>query len=317
MNENNQAIFVRSLKKSFHRGLLRKRTEALRGLDLDVRPGEIFGFLGPNGAGKTTTLKILVGLLRASGGEARLFGREVTDEEARRRVAYLPELPDFYDYLTPLEFLRHCGALSGLDASAVKKRAPELLERVGLDKHERRSLRKFSKGMLQRLGIAQTLLGDPDLFILDEPMTGLDPIGRRFFKDLILSLGKEGKTVFFSSHILADAEAMCDRVAFVFRGRVVAGGSLSEVLRTHAGNFEILVEGSALRADPESIALAKEVRASGEDTLFILNKDQRPESVLPRLLSKGYALLSLQRPHPSLEDVFVQTMKNPTAEKTP
>ena len=266
---NTTAIQIRSLKKTFRTGFLRKEMQALRGLDLDVPQGCLFGFLGPNGAGKTTTIKILVGLLRPDAGEAALFGQPVQRVAARKRISYLPELPDFYDYLNPVELLVHCGHLSGLDRKKTLAKIPALLERVGLDPADRRQVRKFSKGMMQRLGLAQAMLPDPELLILDEPLTGLDPLGRRFFKDLILDLGRQGKTVFFSSHVLADAQAICHSVAFLQKGKIITQGSLSALLKQHADTWEILVDGMAVRDDAEVKRLAADIQPAGEDTLLI------------------------------------------------
>jgi ABC-2 type transport system ATP-binding protein len=307
MNANSPAIGIRALEKTFRTGLRRKRTVALRGLDLDVSAGEVFGFIGPNGAGKTTTIKILVGLLRADAGEATLFGRPVSDVHARRKVSYLPELPDFYDYLTPGEFLRHCGALLGLEKSEVARRVPELLEQAGLNAREKRQMRKFSKGMLQRVGLAQAMLGDPDLYILDEPMGGLDPLGRRWVKETIAELGRRGKTVFFSSHVLAEAEAVCDRVAFLHHGRLLAAGSLREVLESHTDAWEILVEGQAARADEKLKAHAGRIEPAGPDTLLV-PAAERPDALLQALLAGDHKILSVNQRHASLEEVFIRTL---------
>jgi ABC-2 type transport system ATP-binding protein len=300
------AIQMRGLHKTFRVGLRRRPTAALRGLDLEVGAGEVFGFLGPNGAGKTTAIKILVGLLRADRGEALLFGTPATEVAARRTLAYLPELPDFYDYLRPGELLRHCGRLSGIPAADLRRRVPELLSRVGLSPDERRPIRKFSKGMLQRLGLAQTLLADPQLYILDEPMSGLDPLGRRWVKDLILELGRQGKTVFFSSHILSEAEAVCHRVAFIHQGQVVAQGALAEVLRGQGAIWEILLAGEGARADAEVARLGGRVEPSGPDSLLSLPPGQTPEGVLPVLLARGHRLLSVTPRHASLEEAFIR-----------
>jgi ABC-2 type transport system ATP-binding protein len=307
MSETTPAIRIRSLRKTFRTGLRRRRTEALHGLDLEVAPGEVFGFLGPNGAGKTTTIKILVGLLAPDGGEAYLFNRSVRDAQARQRVAYLPEMPDFYDYLNPAEFLKHCGKLSGMKDKELGKKIPELLEQVGLNADEKRQLRKFSKGMLQRVGVAQVLLGSPDLFILDEPMGGLDPLGRRWLKDLILKLGRAGKTVFFSSHVLAEAEAVCDRVAFLHRGRLLAQGSLREVTQTREDVWEILVEGEAVRRDPSVQPLTATMEPAGTDTLVVPAGDG-PNGLLMQLLARNYSVRSVNQRHASLEEVFIRTL---------
>ena len=307
MNGTTPAIRIRSLKKTFRTGLRRKRTTALIDLDLDVSPGEVFGFIGPNGAGKTTTIKILVGLLRPDGGETTLFGRPVSDIRSRKRISYLPELPDFYDYLTPGEFLRHCGRLSGIDTGELNRRVPELLKQAGLDASEKRQLRKFSKGMLQRVGLAQTMLGDQDLYILDEPMGGLDPLGRRWVKEMIAELGRRGKTVFFSSHVLAEAEAVCDRVAFLHQGRLLASGSLREVLEAYTDTWEVLVEGQSVQKDQVVGSQAAKMEAAGPDTLLIPAGD-RPDALLKALLASTHRIRSVSQRHASLEDVFIRTL---------
>lgn len=305
---NTSAIEIRALCKTFRVGLRRRRAVALRGLDLDVKAGEIFGFLGPNGAGKTTTIKTLVGLLKPDSGHVKLFGLPPRDTNIRRRIAYLPEQTYFYDYLRPGEFLFYCGRLSGMSSAVLRRRVPELLERVGLDPGERRQLRKFSKGMLQRVGIAQAMIADPDLFILDEPMGGLDPLGRRWIKDLILDLGRAGKTVFFSSHILSEAETVCDRVAFLQRGRRIAQGQLDELLTAPAGAFEIIVAGQDCGRDEQITGYAVSVEIAGSDTKLIVEGQNQPERALQWLLSRGFRIVSVNRQHSSLEDVFVRTL---------
>ena len=305
MKPTTAAIRMTELHKTFRTGLRRRPTAALRGLELEVAPGQVFGFLGPNGAGKTTAIKILVGLLRPDAGSAELLGRPVADPAARRPVAYLPELPDLYDYLRPAELLGHIGRLAGLDRTTLARRVPELLERVGLAPDEKRPLRKFSKGMLQRCGIAQAMLTDPELYILDEPMGGLDPIGRRWVKELIGELGRSGKTVFFSSHVLTEAEAVCDRVAFLRAGRLVAQGETSELLAQAGAGWELLVRGRQVRDDAALAARALEMRAAGPDTLLLLAGDQDPDAVVAELLRRGHALGGLHRRQASLEDVFI------------
>jgi ABC-2 type transport system ATP-binding protein len=314
MNAASPAIRIRSLKKTFRTGLRRKRTPALRGLDLEVSAGEVFGFLGPNGAGKTTTIKILVGLLRADGGKAEMFGRPVDQARARMRVAYLPELPDFYDYLTPIEFLEHCGRLEGITGKTLAERIPVLLQRAGLDPSEKRQLRKFSKGMLQRVGLAQTMLSEPDLYILDEPMGGLDPLGRRWVKELIGELGRRGKTVFFSSHVLAEAEAVCDRVAFIHQGRLLAQGSLRELLKAHADTWEILVAGESVRRDRNVVSKTTAIEPAGTDTRLIA-ADDGPDELLRALLAGAHRVLSANQRHDSLEEVFVRTLSQGNREQ--
>ncbi len=314
MNQQDLAIQARGLSKKFRVGVRLKVSEALMGLDLDVPRGEVFGFLGPNGAGKTTTIKILVGLLKPDSGHAKIFGQTLPHVHIRKKIAYLPELPDFYDYLRPSEFLFHCGRLFGMDTPTLKRRVPELLERVGLDPSEKRPMRKFSKGMLQRCGIAQAMLPDPDLYILDEPMGGLDPLGRRWVKDLIGELSEAGKTVFFSSHVLAEAQAVCHRVAFLNKGKLIAQGTTREFLAADAGTWEILVLGDEALKDKEIKAAVSSTRPAGPDSLLALAHDQAPEQVLPLLAQKGYKLMGVERRHASLEDVFIRLIKNDTAQ---
>src|SRR5581483_5262176 len=224
-------ILVEDLTKSFNPNWpWRTPITALAGLSFSVSRGEIYGFLGPNGAGKTTTLKILMGLMRATSGKAEILGKPAGDVETRRRIGFLPEAPYFYDYLTAEEFLSFYGHLAGIDRGALACRVTELLDLVGLSEARTRQLRKFSKGMLQRIGLAQALIHDPELIILDEPMSGLDPIGRKQIRDLILSLRDQGKTVFFSTHIVPDVEMICDRVGIVVKGKLLASGRVDELV---------------------------------------------------------------------------------------
>jgi ABC-2 type transport system ATP-binding protein len=224
------AISCRGLSKTYRLGFRARKVAALADLDLAVAPGSVYGFVGPNGAGKTTTIKVLVGLVRASAGQAALFGRDVADHRARLSVGYLPENPSFHDFMRPLDVLRYLGRLSGLGGADLERRAGALLERVGLAHARDLTVRKFSKGMVQRLGLAQALVHDPPLLVLDEPMSGLDPIGRKEVRDLILELGRAGKTIFFSTHILSDVETICDRVGMLLRGRLVREGPLGSLL---------------------------------------------------------------------------------------
>ena len=225
------AIRTEALTKHYHVGFWRPRPYvALDALTLDVGQGEVFGFLGPNGAGKTTTLKLLMQLIYPTSGRAEILGRPVGDVGVRRRIGYLPENPYFYDYLTAEELLGYFAGLFGYPAAERRRRVSALLDEVGIGAERRLQLRKFSKGMLQRVGIAQALINDPDVVFFDEPMSGLDPLGRREIRELILRLRDRGCTVFFSSHVLSDAETLCSRVAIVAGGRLAAAGDLSELL---------------------------------------------------------------------------------------
>src|SRR6266545_4821768 len=238
-------IEIDNLTKDYEVGFWRKRkVRALDGLSLAINQGEIFGFLGPNGAGKTTTLKLLMRLIYPTAGSARILGHSASDVSTRARIGYLPENPYFYDYLSGRELLEYTAALFGIPAAQARVRSEELLGLVGLDSDRgNRQLRKYSKGMLQRIGIAQALVNDPEVVFMDEPMSGLDPIGRREVRDLLLSLREEGKTVFFSSHILSDVEALCDRAAILSRGRLVRCGTVREVTDINDPFVEIVAVG--------------------------------------------------------------------------
>lgn len=241
------------LVKAFRGHLGIGRHVAVDGLTLSVARGEIFGLLGPNGAGKTTTLKTMLGLLKPDRGNVRLLGRPPGDPEARARIGFLPENPYFYDYLTGREFLDFYGRLQGVRGSERARRVEAVLERVGLAGRADRPLRKFSKGMVQRLGLGQAILHDPDLVILDEPMSGLDPIGRREVRDLIQGLREAGKTVFFSSHILQDAEMICDRVAIVVEGRLRHVGPVGDLVSSRPLWFEVAIDGPVPASWSEAI----------------------------------------------------------------
>src|SRR4030095_7721478 len=236
------AIRIEELTKDYAVGFWRKRPyRALDRLSLTIESGEVFGFLGPNGAGKTTTLKLLMQLIFPTSGRAEILGKPVGAVAMRQRIGYLPENPSFYDHLTAEELLDYFAQLFGYAAAERKKRVAGLLDRVGLGAERRLQMRKFSKGMIQRVGIAQALINDPDVIFLDEPMSGLDPLGRREVRELILGLRGRGCTVFFSSHVLADAEALCSRVAILAKGRLAATGSLSDMLAFQARGWELVV----------------------------------------------------------------------------
>jgi ABC-2 type transport system ATP-binding protein len=300
-------IETQDLTKHFLLGLRRRRVDALRGVSFSVEPGEIFGFLGPNGAGKTTTIKIIVALLRPTSGRCSLLGREAGDIEARRKIGYLPESPYFYDHLLPDEFMDLCGRLRGLSAKERTRRGGELLERLGLSGARDRPLRKFSKGMLQRIGLAQSLIGDPELLILDEPMTGLDPVGRKEIRDLILELRDKEKTIFFSSHILSDVETLCDRVAIVHQGRVVDKGSLTDLLQTD----EVLVDLELADVDDETASAlealgARELTPSAGGLRLTVKGEGAAEEALRLVLERGARIISVIPRREKLEDLFLR-----------
>jgi ABC-2 type transport system ATP-binding protein len=270
----NHPIFINQLYKTYQQHFWTPRQTVLQGLDLTVEAGEIFGFLGPNGAGKSTTIKAIVGLIQPTAGTVRIFGQDPRLAIARRQVGFLPENPYFYDYLTGREFLRFCGRLFGLSGKALDTKIDGLLEMAGMDDRADYQMRKYSKGMLQRIGLAQSLINDPELVVLDEPLTGLDPLGRAEFKDIILGLKRRGATVFFSSHILPDAETVCDRVAIINQGRLLRTGNLHDLLRTRTDSIEFTCGGiDRKRFDQlRSFALAAR-EANGE---FILQYPDQP-----------------------------------------
>ncbi|QQR90693.1 MAG: ABC transporter ATP-binding protein [Myxococcales bacterium] len=228
--QNEHVLDVKNLYKTFHIGFFRKRVEAVRGMSFEVKQGEVLGLLGPNGAGKTTTIKSTLQLIAPSSGEIRLFGQDASNVALRKRIGYLPENPYVYQYLRPMEFLDLCGRLSGMSGKKRTQRAEELIEKVGLTHAMDRFIGKFSKGMLQRIGIAQALLHDPEFLILDEPMSGLDPIGRADVRGIIQEQHQAGKTILFTSHILSDVEALCERVVIMNQGKLAIEGKLKNLL---------------------------------------------------------------------------------------
>ena len=292
---------LHGLRKVFRGHLGIGRTVAVEGLDLEVGAGQIFGLLGPNGAGKTTTLKMILGLLRPDGGEVRLFGEPPSAPAARARLGYLPENPYFYDYLTAEEFLDFYGRLRGLPAARRREVVRDALRRVGLAERRTTALRKFSKGMVQRLGLAQAIQHDPELVILDEPMSGLDPIGRREVRDLILALKRDGKTVFFSSHILQDAEMICDRVAILDRGKLRAVGRLHELVSDKVQWFEVSVRG-ALPAGHGAEVLSVE---DGEHLLRVPGVNELA-GLLDGVARAGGRVLAIWPRRETLEDLFLR-----------
>src|SRR3989454_851293 len=301
---------IEGLTKEFRLGLGRKRVVALDHLDLEVEQGEIFGFLGHNGAGKTTTIKLLLGLLFPTAGRAWILGRPIEDVSVKQHVGFLPEAPYFYEYLTAEEFLTFYGQLFGLDPASLVKRVGELLEMVGLADAHRLPLRKFSKGMLQRIGLAQALINDPALVILDEPMSGLDPIGRRDVRDIILGLKGEGKTVFFSTHILPDVEMICDRVGILVKGRLRAVGTVHELVGTSAvKSVEIVVEGMTDAGIQEAERQGGKVLRRGAQVLLRLDDPSRVDSLAELVLRSGGRLVSLVPHKRMLEDLFLEQVK--------
>ena len=302
------AIRTRALSKDFYVGFWRPRPyRALNNLSIDVEAGDVFGFLGPNGAGKTTTLKLLMQLVFPTSGEAEILGKPLGDVGVRRRIGYLPENPYFYDHLTAEEVLDYFGRLFGMSAAERRQRVPATLDRLGIGAERRLALRKFSKGMLQRVGLAQAILNDPEVLFLDEPMSGLDPLGRRDVRALILDLRDQGRTIFFSSHILSDAEALCSRVAIVAKGQLAAAGSLSDLSHFQVLGWELVMSGVPPAALDRLRSRARRVQpVAGDRYVIDLPPDGRPEDIARELSGAGATLISINPLRETLEDVFVR-----------
>jgi ABC-2 type transport system ATP-binding protein len=285
-----------------------RRVEAVRGVSFDVGSGQAFGFLGPNGAGKTTTIKILMGLIRPTSGEARLFGLAAPHPHTRRRVGFMPENPYVYPYLTPREFVEMCGRLSGLRGKALRDRASRVLEQAGIAYAAARPVRRLSKGMLQRTGLAAALVADPELLVLDEPMSGLDPGGRREVRDIIVSERASGRTIFFSTHILADVPAICDHVAILQQGRVVVSGAIDELLTRETNRTDVSFVGDTaeLQAACERQGLA--TRTDGRRLMVEVEGAERLRELLRSALDRGVGVLEVLPRYDSLEDLFVRAV---------
>lgn len=303
--ESETVVDIRGLAKTFRIGFLRRRVVAVRDSTFDVRKGEIFGLVGPNGAGKTTTIKMMMGLITPDAGSATIHGVPIGDVASRTRVGFLPETPHFYDYLRPEEFLRYFGALYRMDPEVMEARIPMLLERVGLGEAREKQLRKFSKGMLQRVGLAQALLPDSDFVLLDEPQSGLDPMGRKDVRDLILSLRDAGKTVLFSSHILHDVEQICDRVAIIVRGVVTKVGPLDQLVEAGDAAVEVVLRGAGdgLQGWPEGVAAE---RTPSGDFRLTCPPTVDLAALLAHAANGGWQVREVHRHRRSLEDIFIE-----------
>ena len=305
------AIEILGLEKIYKVGFWRKRPKlALSPLNLTVEDGEIFGFLGPNGAGKTTTLKILMGLVFPTAGTARILGMALDDPRMKAQIGFLPEQPYFYDYLTGRELLEYYGQLSGVPAKERSRKVAEVLDQVGLKDAAGTQLRKFSKGMLQRIGIAQAILHDPKILFLDEPMSGLDPMGRREVRDLMEGLKQKGKTVFFSTHILSDAEALCDRVAVIHLGKLRGTGSVADLTSSVQGKIELVWQGSGVPQALRSLGAECHVTA---DTVRAIVPEASQDAAIDALRKERLRLISVIPVRKSLEDYFMAQLKSPEA----
>jgi ABC-2 type transport system ATP-binding protein len=311
------AVRTERLTKDFLAGFWRPTPKrALDALSFDIPVGGVFGLLGPNGAGKSTTLKLLVDLLRPTSGRAEVLGRPPGDTSTRRRLGFLPENPTFYDHLSAEELLTYFAGLFGFTGADRLRRATAVLDRVGLEADRRRPIRQYSKGMVQRVGLAQALVNDPELIILDEPMSGLDPIGRRDVRSMIGDLGRDGRTVLFSSHILSDAEELCERVAILAKGQLVVSGRVSELTTQEVTGWLVVVSGGE-EGRHRAMVPGGSVRALGNGRFALdMPAAVRPEAVLATLPATGAVLESVTPRKVSLEDVFVRSVgQSPAADR--
>ena len=299
------AIQVENLTKDYPFGFLHlKKKRSLEGLTMQVEDGEVFGFLGPNGAGKSTTIKLLAGLIFPTAGTAHILGKPISDIAMHQEIGYLPEQPYFYDYLTAAELLDYFARIHNLKATDRRERVDRMLKKVGLETARKIQLRKYSKGMLQRVGLAQAILHDPKVVILDEPMSGLDPLGRREVRDIILELKKEGRTVLFSTHILSDAEMLCDRVGVIAGGKLRGVGAPDDIVGIKAHGMEILFELPADRAGMTDAALLSRTTRTGNRYRLHVEETEL-YSMLEQLKNTGARILSVMQMKPSLEEFFM------------
>jgi ABC-2 type transport system ATP-binding protein len=297
------AIEIENLTKEYPFGFLHlKKKTSLEGLTMQVEDGEVFGFLGPNGAGKSTTIKLLMGLIFPTAGSAKILGKPISDTEMHRDIGYLPEQPYFYDYLTAAEVLDYFARFHDLTAADRRERVQRMLKKVGLETAKKIQLRKYSKGMLQRVGLAQAILHDPKVVILDEPMSGLDPVGRREVRDIILELKRDGKTVLFSTHILPDAEMLCDRVGVIVGGKLRGVGAPGEIVGMKAEGMEILFEWSGAGAGGNAL-LAKATRTGERYRVQVAEEELY--AAIEQLRGAGARILSVTQVKASLEEYFM------------
>ena len=306
-------VRAEALSKTYRVGFFARRVRAVEDLSFEVRAGEIFGLLGPNGAGKTTALKMLLGFVKPTSGHAFIAGQRVGTVASRRELGYLPENPALYEFLRGDEYLVFAGRLCGLSRADARKRTAEMLERVGLAGRADRPIRKFSKGMVQRLALAQALVGDPRIAILDEPMSGLDPIGRKDVRDLILQLRDEGRTVLFSTHILSDVEAICDRVGILVEGRLTDCGALADLVAPEARAVELVVE----NVPPDLVARLQQdgtrVLQRDRATVLTFRDEGRARAALSAAVSSGATIVSLTPHRRSLEELFISRARGKAA----
>jgi ABC-2 type transport system ATP-binding protein len=301
------ALVIDNFHKSFRLGFIPKTKKILKGISLNVKKGEIFGYLGPNGAGKTTTIKCILGLIYPDQGTAEIFGRSHLSPKSRELVGFLPENPYFYDYLTAEEFLRFYAQLFQLKTKEKKGIITDLLRTVGLEKAAHLQLRKFSRGMLQRIGLAQALINEPHLVILDEPLSGLDPLGRKEIRDIIVRLRDEGKTVFLSSHILQDIEMICDRVAIIVEGHILNEGKLEDLISRKILFTEVVLSGLA---EKEMKSLGHPYISRGETFFMKIHEEDTIDSVFELVHRHKGRIVSLTPRTETLEEIFVRMVKS-------
>lgn len=306
MDSAEVVLRVKGISKSYRSGFWLKRLQGLSGVNLEVLRGEIFGLLGPNGAGKTTLFKIVTGLIQPSSGEGTLMGEPLASPKARRDVGYLPENPSIYDFLTGPQFLELMGNLMTLERGRLRREVPELLSKVGLSGKESLAVRKYSKGMVQRLALAQALLGDPPVYILDEPMSGLDPVGRKLVRDIIGELRSKGKTAIFSSHVLSDAEALCDRVGLMLGGELLDVGTVASLVGGRSESIEVVLDAPSVALPAELSALGVQGQPRGGQTVVILNDERSADVLLSHAVATRVRVVTVQRHRGSLEEYFVR-----------
>jgi ABC-2 type transport system ATP-binding protein len=298
-------LSVQEVHKTFRLGFFRKRVEAVRGVSFEVAQGETFGILGPNGAGKTTTIKSILRLIRPDRGSIAVFGAGLS-LESMRRIGYMPENPYVYQYLRAPEFLDLCGRLMGMPRALRARRVDEMIALVGLSHAVDRPIGRFSKGMTQRMGLAQALLHDPELLILDEPMSGLDPIGRKQVREIILNERRAGKTLIFTSHVLSDVEMLCDRIAIINKGRVVARGTLDELLRRDVRRVRVQLEEVPPRLKEELAARGLGLREHERTLHVVVEGDQSVNPLLKEALDAGAKVVEVEQERETLEELFVR-----------
>lgn len=295
-----------ALAKSFEVGLRRRRVDAVKDLTLAVEEGEIFGFVGPNGAGKTTTIKMLMGLIQPTSGAAYIFDAPIPSKASKKRIGYLPEQPAYHEFLSGLEVMDFFAALAEVPRADRRRRCEELLGLVGLSDAAGRQVRKYSKGMQQRLGIAQALVSDPAFVVLDEPMSGLDPIGRREIRDLILELKRRGTTVFFSTHILPDVETLCDRVGVIVRGSLQDVGPIASMLSARVKTVELTAVLPGARR--EVLGAARVIAAEGDRVTAIFEQEAAADAAVAAVLAAGGRIVALAPQRETLEDYFLRRL---------